>query len=91
MAAIAHPGYDVNGNLGAKTDARGVTVSYNYDTLNRLFQKTYSAGSTSTSDPTACMQYDVAGSASPDANPIGKPDDEWTQTAGSTCSDRTSL
>ena len=80
------PGYDVNGNLGAKTDARGVTVSYNYDTLNRLFQKTYSAGSTSTSDPTACMQYDVAGSASPDANPIGNLTMEWTQAAGSTCS-----
>jgi hypothetical protein len=63
-----------------------VTVSYNYDTLNRLFQKTYSAGSTSTSDPTACMQYDVAGSASPDANPIGNLTMEWTQTAGSTCS-----
>jgi RHS repeat-associated protein len=29
-------GYDGNGNLLAKTDARGVTISYTYDALNRL-------------------------------------------------------
>src|SRR6202012_3975227 len=29
-------GYDSNGNLSAKTDARGTTTSYQYDALNRL-------------------------------------------------------
>jgi YD repeat-containing protein len=35
-------GYDANGNLRYKTDARGVTVNYLYDALNRLTSKTYS-------------------------------------------------
>jgi RHS repeat-associated protein len=34
--------YDANGNLGAKTDARGVAIAYAYDSLNRLTSKTYS-------------------------------------------------
>ena len=38
-------GYDANGNLSAKTDARGITTSYNYDALNRLTSKSYSDGS----------------------------------------------
>jgi RHS repeat-associated protein len=38
--------YDANGNLIAKTDARGITVHYNYDALNRLTSKTYSNGQT---------------------------------------------
>jgi RHS repeat-associated protein len=79
-------GYDANGNLTAKTDARGITVNYSYDNLNRLYQKTYSAGGVSTNDPTACMQYDVPGSAASDLYPIGRLTMEWTQTAGSTCS-----
>jgi len=32
-------GYDLNGNLLAKTDARGITVGYTYDPLNRLLLK----------------------------------------------------
>ena len=39
------PGYDANGNLVSKTDARGVMTSYSYDALNRLTGKTYSAPS----------------------------------------------
>ena len=39
-------GYDANGNLGAKTDARGVTISYSYDNLNRILGKTYSNSTT---------------------------------------------
>jgi len=34
-------GYDANGNLGAKTDARGIKIAYQYDVLNRLLSKTY--------------------------------------------------
>ena len=38
-------GYDANGNLSAKTDARSVTTNYTYDALNRLLTKS-SAGVT---------------------------------------------
>jgi RHS repeat-associated protein len=46
-------GYDANGNLVAKTDARGITTSFSYDALNRLKGKTYSD-----STPTATFNYD---------------------------------
>ena len=35
-------GYDPNGNLTAKTDARNITTGYSYDALNRVTQRTYS-------------------------------------------------
>ena len=47
-------GYDANGNLAYKTDARNITISYQHDALNRLTQKSYSNG-----DPTAQFVYDV--------------------------------
>jgi len=34
-------GYDADGNLLNKTDARNVTITYSYDNLNRLIGKTY--------------------------------------------------
>ncbi|MFL6436911.1 MAG: RHS repeat-associated core domain-containing protein [Terriglobales bacterium] len=37
-------GYDDDGNLVKKTDARGVTITYSYDGLHRLQGKTYSTG-----------------------------------------------
>lgn len=37
-------GYDNNGNLLKKTDARNITITYAYDALNRLLDKTYSDG-----------------------------------------------
>ncbi len=37
-------GYDYNGNLSSKTDARGVTTTLAYDNLNRLASKQYSDG-----------------------------------------------
>ncbi|WP_083808423.1 phage head spike fiber domain-containing protein [Granulicella tundricola] len=46
-------GYDANGNLQYKTDARGKQTSYTYDALNRLHFKTYSDGT-----PTAAFGYD---------------------------------
>jgi RHS repeat-associated protein len=78
-------GYDNVNNLLSKTDARGVTVNYAYDLLNRIYQKTYSQGSSSTSDPAACMQYDKPGSVASDAYPIGRLTMEWTQPAGVNC------
>lgn len=35
-------GYDGNGNLLKKTDARNITITYAYDTVNRLTSTTYS-------------------------------------------------
>ena len=34
-------GYDSNGNLTSKSDARSITTSYTYDTLNRVQTRTY--------------------------------------------------
>ncbi len=66
-------GYDANGNLLYKTDARGITTSYSYDALNRLLTKSSSDGTT----PSTCYAYDTAtanGSAG-----IGRLASEWTQ------------
>jgi RHS repeat-associated protein len=41
-------GYDADSNLIYKTDARNVTTTYSHDQLNRLTQKSYSDGTTST-------------------------------------------
>ena len=45
-------GYDGNGNLTLKTDARSVTTTFSYDALNRLTGKGY-AGETVTAPDTA--------------------------------------
>lgn len=63
-----HSGYDANGNLQAKIDARGIGTNYLYDALNRLLSKTYSDGT-----PSSCYAYDTAG------NGIGRLATEWTQ------------
>ncbi len=60
-------GYDANGNLIAKTDARGVTVTYTYDVLNRLLSK-YDGSFSS------CYQYDIGAT-----NGYGRLTAEWTQ------------
>lgn len=49
------PSYDANGNLTARTDARGIKTSYLYDSLNRLTSKSYSDGIT----PTSLFVYDT--------------------------------
>jgi YD repeat-containing protein len=59
-------GYDVNGNLGARTDARGITVSYNYDALNRMTAKSASDGSFS-----YAYFYDASDGNS-ETNPVGR-------------------
>lgn len=48
-------GYDDDGNLLHKTDARDVETNYSYDTLNRVIAKTYSNDSTDT--PVSCYQF----------------------------------
>jgi RHS repeat-associated protein len=58
--------YDANGNMKSKTDARGITISYSYDVLNRLTQKSASDGSLSYS-----YMYDGVDRAGVQ-NPIGR-------------------
>ncbi|MGH9968423.1 MAG: DUF4214 domain-containing protein, partial [Pyrinomonadaceae bacterium] len=41
-------GYDNNGNLTARVDARNITTNYAYDALNRNYSTTYSDGTVST-------------------------------------------
>ncbi|HWG20812.1 MAG TPA: RHS repeat-associated core domain-containing protein [Terracidiphilus sp.] len=73
-------GYDADGNLKAKTDARGITVNYFYDNLNRLIAKTYTNDSTST--PVSCYQFGT----SPGSGYLnGRLINEWTQAAGTSC------
>lgn len=52
--------YDNNGNLLTKTDARGASTSYSYDALNRVTQRSYSAG-TGAATPNVTYTYDAAG------------------------------
>ena len=76
-------GYDANGNIGSKTDARDVTTSYSYDVLNRILSRMF-AGDASFS-PVSCYQYDSASVA----NGKGRLANEWTQAPSSnsgTCS-----
>jgi YD repeat-containing protein len=64
--------YDPNGNQISKTDARGVTTSLSYDSVNRLLSRSYTDGT-----PSSCHSYDTAtanGSAG-----IGRLASEWTQ------------
>jgi YD repeat-containing protein len=63
-------GYDVNGNLIAKTDARGVTTSYTYDVLDRLLSKNSSGALSS------CFLYDGS-----EANGTGRLVKEWTNSS----------
>jgi RHS repeat-associated protein len=48
-------GYDANGNLTARREARNIGTTYGYDALNRLTSKTYSD-----STPAVTLAYDVA-------------------------------
>ena len=72
-------GYDANGNLQAKTDARGVTTQYTYDYLNRVLSKRYVNDVSAT--PSSCYQYDSSSLAGTNANLVGRLTNQWTQRA----------
>ncbi|SNT44412.1 YD repeat-containing protein [Granulicella rosea] len=67
-------GYDLNGNLVYKTDARGVQASMTYDSLNRLISKTYQYDPQNTLS--SCFQYGST-TAAP-SNGIDHLLQEWT-------------
>lgn len=71
--------YDAVGNLLSKTDARGITTAYTYDSLNRILSKTYLYDLYAT--PISCYQYDSA------SNGKGRLSSVWTQvpSSGSSC------
>jgi YD repeat-containing protein len=75
--------YDPNKNLLSKTDARGVTVQYGYDALNRMTSKTYT--NDPSQSPWSCYQYDISSLAGTGANLIGRLTNEWTQPGGTAC------
>lgn len=71
-------GYDANGNLLAKTDARGITTRYSYDALNRLLAKTYLNDPTGTAS--SCFQYDTSSLVTgTTGNLVGRLTNSWTQ------------
>lgn len=72
--ANCQSGYDANGNLTYKTDARRVVTAFGYDALNRLLSKSYPSDASNT--PSSCYQYDASAS-----NGIGRLAAEWTQSA----------
>lgn len=51
-------GYDNNGNLTSKVDARSITTTFAYDSLNRVTSRSYSDGT-----PGVTYTYDAAGVA----------------------------
>ena len=76
-SGVCGGGYDPNGNLLYKTDARGVLTSFTYDALNRIMSKSFSSDPSSTSS--SCYQYDSSILVSQPANLIGRIANEWTQ------------
>ena len=67
--------YDGKGNITAKTDTRGITVTYVYDELDRLTARGYPNDS---STPSSCYLYDVNGIATL-TNATGRLTAEWSQ------------
>ncbi|WP_263418065.1 RHS repeat domain-containing protein [Terriglobus albidus] len=67
--------YDLNGNLLAKTDARGITTNFDYDSLDRLLHKTYANGATQSHTLSSCYAYGTSTSG----NLNGRLIHEWTQ------------
>ena len=76
--------YDANGNVMARTDARGSTTNYKYDALNRLVSKTYPSDSKGTT--ISCFQYDLSSIPGAGSNLKGRLTNAWTQAANTTCS-----
>ncbi len=69
--------YLANGDIAARTDARGIKIEYLYDNLNRPFRRTYTPtkslpAGTYTATPTVDLFYDGRGLTPAPANSLGK-------------------
>jgi len=84
-------GYDPNGNLIYKTDARGLTTHDTYDPLNRLVSKTYPSDTTGTA--ISCFQYDTSPCPLPtgvtNGYLVNRLTNAWTQHTGTSCTGTT--
>jgi RHS repeat-associated protein len=60
-------GFDLNGNLVTKTDARGIQTNFSYDALNRLLSKGYSD-----TTPGLTNTYDIAVDGLSITYPVGQ-------------------
>lgn len=72
--------FDANGNVGSRTDSRGITTTYMYDVLNRPASKSYSDGT-----PMAEYYYDQSAPWGTNlSNYVGRLTTEgtWTSAAG---------
>jgi YD repeat-containing protein len=76
-------GYDQNGNLLYKTDARGFTTSYTYDPLNRVVSKTFPNDTTGTA--ISCFQYDTSSIPLSGGYLSGRLTNAWTQATKTAC------
>ncbi|WP_216843106.1 hypothetical protein, partial [Granulicella sp. S190] len=66
-------GYDANGNLANKTDARGISTNYSYDALNRITNKS-SSGAAGVPGLNYVYMYDQVsvGGSFTSSNPVGR-------------------
>ncbi len=58
MGNWTYTNYDVFGNLGLQTDARGCTTAVTYDDLNRPLQKTFAGPGACATTPSVSYTYD---------------------------------
>ena len=72
--------YDANGNLASTTDARGKTISYTYDALNRKTGE-YD-GPSSASPQLASWVYDNSNNVSGVTDPVGQLTTETSYSGG---------
>lgn len=69
--------YDENGNLKSKTDTRNVSISYGYDSVDRLTSKSAPIPGLLNKSVISCYWYGTSSEAVP--NGVGRLVDEWTQ------------
>jgi YD repeat-containing protein len=75
--------YDPDGNLASSTDARGKTISYSYDELNRKTGE-YDGPSPASSPQLASWVYDNSNNVSGVTDPVGQLTTETSYSGGNT-------
>ena len=83
MAGCQADGYDANGNLLYKTDARGQVVSYSYDALNRMVSKSFNGAQVAGYWYDGTFPPGIPGAffSGPTPNQIGRLDYAWAYTS----------
>ena len=73
--SVCSNGYDLNGNLQSKTDARSKTTSFSYDALNRMVSRFAPSAQNNGQGSSSCFLYD----ANSVPYGVGHLAAEWTQ------------